>query len=273
VIVEHIRHNAAGKALHTFSWSCPRCGAVLPRYKAVLAADARAIAAQIEHPQVCFLDRVSPGAIILARASAAQGALVVFEPSSIGDPRLFREALALAHILKYSHERMGPLDAMVSTGGPLLAIETLGEEGLRYRSKLPLCEANDWEWLNAYAVDDVKDAAGAGDWCTAGIVHRLGQQGLQGLQQVSATQLLDALCFGQALAAWNCGFEGARGGMYSVTKKVFRYDIEQIMTGKSPKRCILEHSNSAEKEVFRTICPRHCQRAEYMVPKTVVCAM
>jgi sugar/nucleoside kinase (ribokinase family) len=273
VIVEHIRHNAAGKALHTFSWSCPRCGAVLPRYKAVLAADARAIAAQIEHPQVCFLDRVSPGTLILARASATQGALVVFEPSSIGDPRLFREALALAHILKYSHERMEPLEAMVSTGGPLLTIKTFGEEGLRYRSKLPLYETNDWEWLNAYAVDDVRDAAGAGDWCTAGIIYRLGQQGLEGLQQVTATQLLDALCFGQALAAWNCGFEGARGGMYSVTKKVFRCDIEQIMTGKSPKRSILEHSNSAEKEVFHAICPRHCQHAEYMVPKTAVCAM
>jgi fructokinase len=273
VIVEHIRHDAAGKALHTFSGSCPRCGALLPRYKAVLIADARDIAAQIEHPQVFFLDRVSPGALILARASATQGALVVFEPSSVGDPRLFREALALAHILKYSHERMGPLDAMVSTGGPLLAVETLGEEGLRYRSKLPLYQSNDWEWLNAYAVDEVKDAAGAGDWCTAGIVHRLGQRGLQGLQRVTATQLLDALCFGQALAAWNCGFEGARGGMYSVTKKAFRCDIEQIMVGKGPNRSVLEHSKRAEKEVFRTICPRHCQRVEYRVPETLVHSM
>jgi fructokinase len=168
---------------------------------------------------------------------------------------------------------MGPLDTMVPTSGPLLTIETFGEEGLRYRSKVPLCEVNDWKWLNAYVVDEVKDAAGAGDWCTAGIVYRLGQQGLRGLQQVRATQLLDALCFGQALAAWNCGFEGARGGMYSVTKKVFRCDIERIMAGKGPNRSLLEHSNSAEKEVFRTICPRYCQCVEYMVRKTVVRSM
>jgi fructokinase len=228
----------------------------------VLASDARDISAQIKHPQVFFLDRVSRGAIILARASAAKGAIVVFEPSGIGEPRLFREALALAHILKYSHERMGQLDELKLTAGPLLEIETLGEDGLRYRSKLPLCESNDWEQLNAYTVDQVKDTAGAGDWCTAGIIHKLGQKGLGGIQQATSAQLLDALYFGQALAAWNCGFEGARGGMYSTNKKAFRCDIEQIMSGNGPRRLNLEHSNKAAKEVFRNICPRHCQLVE-----------
>jgi len=265
VIVQQIRDNTAGKAFHTFSWSCPHCGALLPRYKAVLASDARDIAAQIEHPKVFFLDRVSRGAIILAKASAAKGAIVVFEPSGIGEPHLFREALALAHILKYSHERMGQLDEIASTTSSLLEIETLGEEGLRYRSKLPLCQSNGWERLNAYSVDQVKDAAGAGDWCTAGIIHRLGQKGHQRLQQVTTAQLLDAFCFGQALAAWNCGFEGARGGMYSVNKKTFRYDIEQIMSGSGPKRSTLKRSNGAMKEVFRNICPRHCQLVEGLV--------
>jgi fructokinase len=224
----------------------------------VLASDAHDIAAQIEHPKVFFLDRVSRGALILARASAVQGAIVVFEPSSIGEPRLFREALALAHILKYSHERRRHLRGIEGIVGPLLEIETLGEEGLRYRSTLPFGASNGWERLNAYTVDQVKDAAGSGDWCTAGIIHRLGQKGLQGLRQVTAAQLLDALYFGQALAAWNCGFEGARGGMYSVNKKAFRCDIEQIMSGNGPRRPILQHSNRAVKEVFRNICPRHC---------------
>jgi len=255
VIVQQICHNAAGKAFHTFSWSCPHCGTLFPRYKAVLASDARDIATQIENPKVFFLDRVSRGAIILARASAAQGALVVFEPSGIGEPRLFREALALAHILKYSHERMGQLDEIARTAGPLLEIETLGEEGLRYRSKLPLCASNDWKRLNAYTVDQVKDAAGAGDWCTAGIIHKLGQKGVRGLQQATSVQLLDALYFGQALAAWNCRFEGARGGMYSVNKATFCCDIEQSMSGNEPKRPISDNSNRAVKEVFRDLCP------------------
>ena len=255
IIVQQISHNAAGKAFHTFSWSCPRCGALLPRYKAVLASDAGDIAAQIEPPTVFFLDRVSRGALMLARASAAKGAIVVFEPSGVGEPRLFREALALAHILKYSHERLGHLGELELAVGPLLEIETLSEEGLRYRSTLPACASYGWERLDAYAVDHVQDAAGAGDWCTAGIIHGLGQQGLQGLQHVTSVQLLDALCFGQALAAWNCGFEGARGGMYGVDKEAFRCDIAQIMSGNRPKRLSSYNSNSAVKEVLENICP------------------
>lgn len=255
IIVQQISHNTTGKAFHTFSWSCPHCGALFPRYKAVLASEAGDIAAQIKHSKVFFLDRVSRGALILARASAAKGALVVFEPSSLGDPRLFQEALALAHILKYSHERMGQLGEAESAVGPLLEIETLGEEGLRYRSTLPSCISNGWKWLNAYAVGHAKDAAGAGDWCTAGIIHRLGQQGLQGFHQATASQVLDALCFGQALAAWNCGFEGARGGMYSMNKEAFRSDIEQIMSGNGVIQQISHTSNSVVKEVLRNLCP------------------
>ena len=107
----------------------------------------------------------------MARASAAQGALIVFEPSSVGDSRLFHEARALTHILKYSHERLGHLSEGEATDGPLLEIETFGEEGLRYRSRLPSSASQGWEGLKAYAVDQVKDAAGAGDWCTAGIIR------------------------------------------------------------------------------------------------------
>jgi fructokinase len=139
--------------------------------------------------------------------------------------------------------------------GPLLEIETFSEEGLRYRSRLPSGESNGWEWLKAYAVEQVKDMAGAGDWCTAGVIHRLGQQGLQGLQQVTSAQLLNALYFGQALAAWNCRFEGARGGMYSVNKVTFRCDIEQILSGNGLNRRLFEPSSSAVQGVFGDICP------------------
>jgi fructokinase len=218
-------------------------------------SEAREIAAQIETPNVFFLDRVSRGALILARASIAKGALVVFEPSGVGDSRLFQEALALTHILKYSHERMGPLGEGASTVRPLLEIETFSEDGLRYRSRLPSGASNGWEWLKAYPVDQVKDAAGAGDWCTAGLIHRLGQQGLQGLRQVTSAQLVDALDFGQALAAWNCRFEGARGGMYSVNKATFHCDIEQIISGNGLTLPTFEQSNRAGPGVIRDICP------------------
>ncbi|MFN8333455.1 MAG: hypothetical protein U0T81_19955, partial [Saprospiraceae bacterium] len=44
-------------------------------------------------------------------------------------------------------------------------------------------------------------------------------------------QIADGIRFGQALAAWNCQFEGARGGMYTVSKKQFQQQVNEILTG------------------------------------------
>lgn len=220
----------------------------------MLLPAARDVAARIDDPKVFFLDRVSPGALILAKASAEKGALIVFEPSGIRNPRLFREALEVAHVLKYSHERMRQLDEMWLTTGPLLEIETLGRAGLRYRSKIKLCRASNWQQLGAYAVSQLKDTAGAGDWCTAGIIHALGQKGLKGLQNITPTQLKNALCFGQALAAWNCRFEGAPGGMYKVDRKKFQSEVEQIMSGNGSKVPVVDDLGQAFKDVFKGIC-------------------
>jgi fructokinase len=83
----------------------------------------------------------------------------------------------------------------------------------------------------AFEVDDARDTAGAGDWCTAGLIHRLGQAGAAGLLEVEADELRDALRFGQAMAAWNCRFEGARGGMYQTDTASFREDVLRILDG------------------------------------------
>ena len=56
-----------------------------------------------------FFDRVSPGALHLARACAERGAIVFFEPSGVGNATLFRQAWEVAHVVKYSHERLSEL--------------------------------------------------------------------------------------------------------------------------------------------------------------------
>ena len=106
VIIERIGRTTAGEPCHTFSWRCPACGAHLPGYKPVLATVAQGLTERLPDAQVFFFDRVSRGALLLAEACSAQGAVVVFEPSGVGDPQLFREAWRLAHVIKYSHERL-----------------------------------------------------------------------------------------------------------------------------------------------------------------------
>ena len=155
------------------------------------------VASRLGKPQVFFFDRVSQGALDLAKSSADLGALIVFEPSGIGNPKLFREAWSLSHVIKYSHERLrdiADLELRQSDhAGVLLEIETLGADGLRYRSRLPKVAVKGWPQVSALKPLAFKDAAGAGDWCTAGILSRLARGGLTGFRRTSSEKLQDAL--------------------------------------------------------------------------------
>lgn len=255
IVVHRIAKPANGPPSHRFLWACPNCGSWFPRYQPILASAAQSIVQNLGTPKIFFLDRVSRGALVLAAACIEKGALVFFEPSSFGESRLFREALALSHILKYSNERARPFRSMEKGAGPLFEIETLGAEGLRYRSRIAGARTDGWECLEAYQVADFRDAGGAGDWCTAGIIHGLAQKGLSGLMKARRPQVENAIRFGQALAAWNCGYEGARGGMYAVDKRTFRRQVQSIISQDGTKVPERETPNAAVREAFECICP------------------
>jgi fructokinase len=256
VIVERIRRAPGGEVFHTFSWRCPSCGARFPGYKPVLAAEAEELVGQLGSPRVFFFDRLSRGAIILAQAVAERGAAVVFEPSSVGTPSLFREAWELADVVKYSHERLSELPAdLDGLKDPKVQIETLGKDGLRYRTRLPGSKTGAWRWLESVPAARVRDTAGAGDWCTAGIVHRLFPAGASALEAATDAHVLDAVRYGQALGAWTCGFEGARGGMYEVEKDRFDEQVAALLgTRLIPESDAFRRQAAAENAVA-CLCP------------------
>jgi fructokinase len=266
IIIERIVRTGAGKPYHSFSWRCPVCGAYLPGYKPLRAAVARELASQLPASQVFFFDRVSRAALHLAKVCSEGGAVVVFEPSSVGDPDLFREAWSLAHLVKYSHERLGDiLDLKLKRSeqeGVLLEVETLGAEGLRYRSRLLKGRANGWRQLNAIKPETFKDAAGSGDWCTAGLLDRLARGGLVGFKETTGEQLQGALRYGQALASWNCGFEGARGGMHQVDKPTFDLQVEKILRGGEPAPAASKEELAIAADLLGSFCPS-CKGAEF----------
>lgn len=233
IIIERITSDTDGKPRHSFSWRCPGCGNPFPGYKAVLATATDDLTPRLGRVEAFFFDRVSAGAVQLARACAERGALVVFEPSGVGNPVQFRQAWAAAHIVKYSHERLSELPEVGVSDGPRLHIETHGEAGLRYRFRPRRGRATGWEESPAFTLEGIRDSAGAGDWCTAGLIHRLGQAGAEDFLQAGADELREAFRFGQAMAAWNCRFEGARGGMYCSDPATFREDVLNILNGEN----------------------------------------
>ena len=229
IIIEKLKDNG----IHKFMFKCPIRGTNLPRYKPISVDDVDSIVLQKEFdPSVFYFDRVSKSAIALAREFADKGTIIVFEPCSMRNERLFREALQICHILKYSDQQNKVLEKINSRAVPLLEIETLGSKGLRYRANLDSV-SSEWKPMKAYKLERVVDTAGAGDWCTAGIIHSLCREGLDNFRKLSCNRVEYGLRVGQALAAFNCMFEGARGGMYLLNRNIFESIINDILSNEN----------------------------------------
>ena len=208
VVVERLRVDRSGVPFHTFSFFCQECGSRFPGFRPVTAAAVGEIFDNTSRPDVLFVDRASKSAVVLAEGYGAFNTLIVFEPQTIDESRSCRILLERAHVVKYSHERIDELPAAESPDR-MLEIQTLGRGGLRFRT------GRRWNYLEAEIVRDLRDAAGSGDWLTAALIHCLSGTQMSPGSVIDVALVEEALAVGQKLAAWNCSFLGARGGMYS----------------------------------------------------------
>ena len=206
VVIQQFTQDARGGRKHRFSLVCPDCGAWLPRYRSIVLTQANEVATE-KAPKAFYFDRVAPGTVALAEWAKENGALVLFEPSSIGEDVLFERAVDSCHILKFSDERFGRDSELCKARGPNLIVRTMGADGLQARWK------GRWSSLQSFAAPRLVDAAGAGDWCSIGLLHVLGQKGADSFTGAVKGDVERALRLGQGLAALNCGYEGARGLM------------------------------------------------------------
>ena len=211
IVLQRFPMSRDGTRTHRFSLTCPGCGRWLPRHRSVTLAQSKSLACGGVAPDVFYFDRVSPASLRLAETARSRGALVVFEPSSADAEPKFQRAVDACHVLKYSQERLGHLPDLRYAASPALIVETRGEAGLRYRWK------GRWSPLDAFPVKNIVDAAGSGDWCTATLIHRMGRTGAARFTRSTGSVVAEALQDGQAAAAVNCGFHGARGAMQALT--------------------------------------------------------
>ena len=230
VIYQHqLAHQTGSSPTHRFSFSCPCCG---KKHYPVVECDDRIVNKAL-HGQsttdVFYLDRPTKAGYELAKSYYESGALVVFEPSTAGDDEdLFSAILQNVHIIKYADERFHsfsrPLPSSI-----LVEIQTLGPRGLRFRS--PASDSA-WRQLSAFPLPEVEDTAGAGDWCTAGLVYSLQQNRVHAWHDIEESELEHALAFGQALSSMNCLTRGARGLLGVLTPDEILSFAQQLCTGR-----------------------------------------
>lgn len=213
-LISPLLYQFADVTAHTprYSFACPVCGRARRFSEELVDRGGEEFARSAAASNVFFFDRVTAGTVRMASAARAGGALVFFEPSSLpADRELFHAALAAAHVVKYSAERIEqPFTNLLSFG--FIEIQTMGSRGLRFRKH---CLAPDWVQLPALASGGaVVDTSGAGDWCTAGFLHTL-LASLRGddVGALSYNEIYGALRLGQAMAALSVRHVGARGFM------------------------------------------------------------
>ena len=197
---------------HSFSLRCIH-GKWLPDRKSFLLKSFKQIENKIPASKVYYFDRSTPSSLLLAKQQKEKGALIVFEPPKLLNDKNFRGCLEIADIVKHCYNLKSNKNSL-NMKIPL-EIQTMGEKGLRYRANI--LNQSKWTTLPAYPTDHLVDAAGSGDWLTAGLIYELGRNGAQ--WKLTDKKLQNALNIGQCLASLNCNYSGARGLMYNVPLK------------------------------------------------------
>jgi fructokinase len=206
-------------AKHRFLLACPTCKRYLPRYRSLTLAQIEAPLKGANSPDVLFFDRVSPANLQLATKAKAGGSLVVFEPAQKKVDDLLMKAIQVSHIVKYAQDtlRSGLVDGLRSVCDKsdiqLVEIETLGQEGVRFRIK----RKQSWDKFESYQGFTVVDTTGAGDWLTATFIDVLSKSAMPLLNAIKEANVVkEALDYAQRIAAYNCQYIGARGAMDSI---------------------------------------------------------
>lgn len=209
VSTPQVVHAVRPDGSHRYLFACPECGRAFPRHRPAVAAAALRAEARLQ-PRVLFFDRASAGTVAAARAARERGALVLFEPSTAGRVDLTGRAMAMAHVVKVSADRLPAGEGLPGPSGPdQVQIVTRAGAGLCWRRG-----PGKWETLAAVPAPSVVDSGGAGDWTTAGLLAgllaRAGESHVKAVLTAPGA-VRAGLRFGQTLAALSVAHPGARG--------------------------------------------------------------
>ena len=75
------------------------------------------------------------------------------------------------------------------------------------------------------------------------------------INTIIGKDVIEALHLGQAFAALKCSYEGARGVMYTFTRKKLEQRVRQILTDKKTP-APQENGERRLSEALRGICPK-----------------
>lgn len=194
------RHSGFGSN-HKHRWWCWECERRYPKFEEPADETFASLTSVTKFTDFFFVDRVSAAALKYAKEAKKLGARVFLEPAFTKKTDLLDEFIAIADVVKLSRE--SPAASQISNVPPYVAlIETMGADGIALS-----CLDFEQRFPAISGIDPI-DTSGAGDWCTAGIIHQLIQLGLNNQDPLSKTVLSEAITLGARLGAFACTFLG-----------------------------------------------------------------
>ncbi|HEY8096417.1 MAG TPA: carbohydrate kinase family protein, partial [Methylobacter sp.] len=132
VVYQHQLDWESGKT-HKFSFACPVCGVKRSWHAPNIDLPPPEVLDAVQ-PNVVYMDRATALGVQVAEYYKSRDVMVFFEPSEVGtDPELFRQALAVADVVKYADDRLEDLEAF-DRSHVFVEICTKGSAGLRFRA-------------------------------------------------------------------------------------------------------------------------------------------
>ncbi|MFS4494723.1 PfkB family carbohydrate kinase [Maribacter sp. 2308TA10-17] len=252
IIIHRILTDKYGNPKHRFEFRSPKTGKWFPNFKPVLNKSVNDLEPRLPKANFFYFDRLNRSAIELAKINKENGATIFFEPSSISNEKMFAEALEITDIIKISNERISDYKEIFEKTSVTLEIITQGSEGLDYRYK-----NSKWLHSDSISIDGLIDSAGAGDWCSAGIIEKLSEI-KKDVEELNNDEILSCLNYGQKLGAINCLYIGARGLMAYIDKEELNKLVE-ILGNKSEinidytKSTIVKEKLNANQEFLKEL--------------------
>lgn len=233
LIVEHLERSGTTAGRHWFDFVCPRCKSDWPGLHAAPDTAVRKALPAVRGQDVLFVDRLSDAVMDLVRVAKAQGSVIVYEPSAKADRPWVADMLQAADVVKYSDERAAAMGVEPDAIAAQLVVVTAGDKGAWWR--LGGVDAS-WRHQSAMPSTHVVDTCGAGDWFTAGLLHGLYGDTRHPYQPLSPDDVAFALAGASTLAAWSCGYVGARGALYDAAQDELAEYIGTLTAGSALHR-------------------------------------